>query len=337
MLIGNVAGHDIVVQNEVNDEDIRDNVLAEERNVTVEAGVAGLEIYAHHTNDKENEQQSEVDMKPHFAQIQLSADDEMEFDHLFNEDAIDPLRDQNEIVDHEDTNEIGNDNGMVQHDVMGASQNMSHESSEDTNGNDVQNGEIGASQNGSQENGNDIRQESETCGEVQENNNGPVEHGIVEKSTTVKLDDDIEVTFVSPAHFQPIVIKNGYEIKANDMLSNNIPFKRNDKGDRAFQIRTQNGLEEITLSARAVNGLIKLNENRDDEGKDKTFLKALLIGIYTLKRIKESTVETIDRGVLEFVKDLFAFRVSNDPEGTRLGTFEDVVNQICDEIRSNLL
>lgn len=46
-------------------------------------------------------------------------------------------------------------------------------------------------------------------------------------STTQKVDDDLELTFSSESDFQPISVKAGYQIKANDSLSNNWPFKEN--------------------------------------------------------------------------------------------------------------
>lgn len=38
---------------------------------------------------------------------------------------------------------------------------------------------------------------------------------------------DMEITYVSIEHFKPMQNKDGFEIKANDLLSNNTPFKRN--------------------------------------------------------------------------------------------------------------
>lgn len=45
--------------------------------------------------------------------------------------------------------------------------------------------------------------------------------------TTHKVDDDFEYTYSSESDFQPISVKAGYQIKANDSLSNNWPFKEN--------------------------------------------------------------------------------------------------------------
>lgn len=40
-------------------------------------------------------------------------------------------------------------------------------------------------------------------------------------------DDDIEFTYDSLDDFRPMIEKDGYEIKAHDILSDNIPFKTN--------------------------------------------------------------------------------------------------------------
>lgn len=47
------------------------------------------------------------------------------------------------------------------------------------------------------------------------------------KAMTVIVDKDIQVTFTSLADFKPMKNKNGYVIKAKDMLSDNVPFKQN--------------------------------------------------------------------------------------------------------------
>lgn len=41
------------------------------------------------------------------------------------------------------------------------------------------------------------------------------------------IDDEVEMAYISLADFKPIMNSDGYEIKAKDLLSNNIPFKRN--------------------------------------------------------------------------------------------------------------
>lgn len=55
------------------------------------------------------------------------------------------------------------------------------------------------------------------------------------RSTTHKVDDDFEYTYSSDSDFQPISVKAGYQIKANDSLSNNWPFKENVMKTTSFQ------------------------------------------------------------------------------------------------------
>lgn len=59
--------------------------------------------------------------------------------------------------------------------------------------------------------------------------------------------------------------------------------------------------EEITLSVRVVNGLKDLNGNdkRDNVSKDKTFVKALLVGVFGVKAIKDGHV---NKYVVRFIK-----------------------------------
>ena len=72
-------------------------------------------------------------------------------------------------------------------------------------------------------------------------------------------------------------------------------------GDRAFKVQAGRTFKEVLLSARLVNGCCNLNQTRrNDITADKIFLKGLLIGICTVKRIKSST--TFDEGILEFIK-----------------------------------
>lgn len=84
-------------------------------------------------------------------------------------------------------------------------------------------------------------------------------------------------------------------------------FFQKENGDRAFKVKFDSGFKEITLSARAVNGLIKFNEEYRNAAKmDKMFLKALFIGLYTLKRIREVTeISSIDQGVVQLAKGLY--------------------------------
>ena len=58
--------------------------------------------------------------------------------------------------------------------------------------------------------------------------------------------------------------------------------------------------EEVKLSVKVVNGLKLLNsEKRDDVARDKTFIKALLVGLFGVKSIKNGEV---DKHIVRFIK-----------------------------------
>lgn len=56
----------------------------------------------------------------------------------------------------------------------------------------------------------------------------------------------------------------------------------------------------IRLPAKAVTGLLMMNEKKRSKKFDISFLKAMLIGFFTLKKIKENA--SMDEGILEIVK-----------------------------------
>lgn len=60
--------------------------------------------------------------------------------------------------------------------------------------------------------------------------------------------------------------------------------------------------DEIQLAAIVVNGLKRFNEgeSRNNVLLDKAFIKALLIGLVGIKRLKSA--EPIQKGVLNFIK-----------------------------------
>lgn len=81
-------------------------------------------------------------------------------------------------------------------------------------------------------------------------------------------------------------------------------------GDRSFKFLVGRQFKHFLLPARLVNGLTKLNfSNRDDVNADAVFLKGLLIGLCTVKGIKESS--TFDDGILYFMKGIFHFNEEN--------------------------
>lgn len=67
------------------------------------------------------------------------------------------------------------------------------------------------------------------------------------------------------------------------------------------------GSEEITLPATVVKGLTQLNseEKRENERFDKNFIKALLVGLIGVKRIK---CHGVDSNVAKFIEGTFYYR-----------------------------
>lgn len=59
---------------------------------------------------------------------------------------------------------------------------------------------------------------------------------------------------------------------------------------------------EVKLSERVISGLIMLNEDRKNAQKDKSFIKALLIGVNAMKDIKES--KTLPKETIAFIKGM---------------------------------
>lgn len=57
-------------------------------------------------------------------------------------------------------------------------------------------------------------------------NRVPIERIVTGRTITVKIDDDLECTFISHADFRPN-IENEYQMKKEDVLCHNRPFKQN--------------------------------------------------------------------------------------------------------------
>lgn len=115
---------------------------------------------------------------------------------------------------------------------------------------------------------------------------------------------EVEFTFTSYEDWPKPFIENDFQIKAHDMLSNNRPFKQNDNGDRAFKIYVNGDVKEVLLSATAVKGLVKLNQqHRKDKSVDKIFLKGLVIGVCTIQRFRDfPELMPFKNGEKEFIK-----------------------------------
>lgn len=178
------------------------------------------------------------------------------------------------------------------------------------------------------------------------------------KRNKVVLDDSIEMEYDSEIDFRP-KLDDGFEIKAHDNLSNNWPFKQNVRhfflkdykhfcsryclllqanGDRAYKVESKGVVKEVHLSKRAVDGLITLNTSkRSDIRKDKNFLKALMIGVCSLARIREQN-SIIEEGEKQFIQSLFEFRVSDDDDdGQRRASFDRLFSQSLVEFRNFLI
>lgn len=89
--------------------------------------------------------------------------------------------------------------------------------------------------------------------------------------------------------------------------------------------------KEIWIQSKAVTGLIKMNKKKTNEQFDLVFLKALLVGLLTIKKIKDVT--TIEAGILDLAKDLFEWRVQKDEH--RMRAYEKLLNTAFTGIRNN--
>lgn len=91
--------------------------------------------------------------------------------------------------------------------------------------------------------------------------------------------------------------------------------------DRAYTIQIGGIFKEISISAKAVDGLIVLNQpgRRENGKKDKSFLKALLISVCSLKTIQcLRTNQKPAKEMISFIKgtyrsfcDIYALRFKN--------------------------
>lgn len=125
------------------------------------------------------------------------------------------------------------------------------------------------------------------------------------------------MSFAPGTVFKPTEI--GYQVKLNDLLSGNIPFREN-VSDIAYFINCMqlysvelnifqagkdrayfcDGGNEIKIPAVAVTGLIKMNMDENMGAADKQFIKAVLIAIGPLDMIK--SMQNIPKNTLAFLK-----------------------------------
>lgn len=123
--------------------------------------------------------------------------------------------------------------------------------------------------------------------------------GQIEVTKTVA--DDCQITYVygeTPVPKNPL-----YEVKLNDLVSGNLPFRENANKDRAFLVRVDGVFKEIVFSAQLMNGLFALNQPalRKNPVMDKCFIKALIIGICTIRAIRDDAI-AINKDILAFMK-----------------------------------
>ncbi|XP_055325715.1 uncharacterized protein LOC129579588 [Sitodiplosis mosellana] len=146
-------------------------------------------------------------------------------------------------------------------------------------------------------------------------------------AVTVNIGDGCEMVFPIGVKLKPKI--DEYQTKKNDPISVNIPFKQNPNGDRAYLIK---GSKEIALPAIVVKGLIQLNgeQNRQNEQFDKNFIKALLVGLIGINKIK---YHGVDPNVAKFIEDLFQCRIKDAKEyEKRCSSFKELLNSAESEI-----
>lgn len=144
----------------------------------------------------EEEEQIE-DVKPIvLAEVQLNDSDVNAFDALFNDNA--------------EGNNVKNDMDPLSNNVNEAAGDVDADASIDISSNDG----IQAAQNETAANndsiGNDRAEQAPSDSEL----------------TTIKLDDSVEIVYSSLQDFRPY-IENEFQIKSNDVLCHNRPFKQN--------------------------------------------------------------------------------------------------------------
>lgn len=86
--------------------------------------------------------------------------------------------------------------------------------------------------------------------------------------------------------------------------------------------------QKVVMCSRAVIGLVSLNQpgRRENQEKDKIFIKALLLAVCTLETIKRlSEQEPIPKELLRFMREIFSMRIADDEDASRYLRFNDLV------------
>lgn len=250
----------------------------------------------------------EMDVKPI---IVVDGEDVIAFERMFNFDAsvgsnnVDPLaieEQQENVGSNDDSNDssysfcktvqfestrIGSDTRVenIAEMAVAAGQQSDTNSTNDT---------MKTACDDQSNNDNDNTEEEERLREIAANAEYVLQHG-----QKVIVDNDIEYMHIPNQLLQAIESAPTYEVKANDCLCGNKPFKYYN-GNRYFMIREDDGFIEIGLAENAVNGLLHMNKHRQGENFDIIFLKAMLVGFCSGKKIKESG--KIDEEVMDLIK-----------------------------------
>lgn len=87
-----------------------------------------------------------------------------------------------------------------------------------------------------------------------------------------------------------------------------------DNGDRSYLVQVGQEFEEIKLGVRVISGLIHLNEldRRNNVDFDKSFIKALLISVFSVETIKKSL--ELNKDSLKFIKGNMRFNQLNESQ-----------------------
>lgn len=149
-----------------------------------------------------------------------------------------------------------------------------------------------------------------------------------ETLVTEVLGDDIEITYVLGKAMKPKIEEAPLKVKANDLLSGNLPFqeyvgfakllihdilfKKNEiyyfqgQGDRSYIVAVQGGLKEVKLKGKAVNFLTRLNtEQRNDAELDLSFIKTMVICVFTCKSVRSDV--TLEPELISYIRGIKMF------------------------------
>lgn len=151
---------------------------------------------------------------------------------------------------------------------------------------------------------------------------------------TKTYDDDLLCTYIHGKI--PIPRDPQYMPKIHDCVTDNIPFKENANKDRAYYVLVGQTYTEIKLSAQLLKGLSMFNQPnfRKNAAFDKSFVKSLLIGIFTVQAIRNG--EKIHADLIKFIREIFIIRIKNDDEnGSRYLAFNNMINVSIMEIKNN--